>query len=182
METRTAAEQQQEVLLDNNNVEHDSSEEEREKVEMEQAELEAAIVHLKNTHQAPTEGRNFLDTYNPEDQQYDIFLNFKDKSMEKEYMFSCKRSLVKWSTIAGLMFLTLIYYCRMPLHSDVSQRGNEAHIVSLCTLIVGTFFGILVQLSHVYIQALQQQGSWHHFCSWIICESGTTTFTQPNLT
>ena len=178
METRTAAEQQ-EVLLDNN-VENDSSEVEREKLEMEQAELEASVVHLKNTHQPPTEGHHFLDTYNPADEQYDIFLNFKDKSLEKEYLFSCKRSLLKWSTIVGSMLLTFIYYCRMPLHPEVFRPGNEAHVVSLCTLIVGTLFLVLVQSSHAYVQALRQ-GSWLNFCSWVICESGTT-LTQPNLT
>ena len=172
MQTRTAAEEhQQEDLLENA-----LSEEEREKLEME-AELEAAIEHLQYTHQVPPEGqgRHVLDTYNPIDQQYNHFLKFKDESLEKEYIFSCKHSLVKWSTTIGLLLLALLYYCRMPLHPDVFQRGNEAHVVSLCTVIVGIFFWILVQWSHIHVQTWGQ-GSWHNFCCWIICESGI----QPN--
>ena len=181
MQTRTAAEEQQEDLLDNNN-NNTSSEEEREKLERE-AELEAAIEHLKSTHQAPSEGqgRYVLNTYNPLDQQYNHFLNFQDKSLKKEYLFACKHSLVKWSTTVGLLLLSLLYYCRMPLHSEVFQRGNEAHVVSLCAVIIGTFVWGLVQWSHVYIQTWGQ-GAWNQFCSWVICASGTIlTQTYPIL-
>lgn len=59
--------------------------------------LSREVEALGRKHRRPSgrHSRPRLDARLPEDEQYDVFLNFADRSLGDEYARSCKRALIK---------------------------------------------------------------------------------------
>jgi hypothetical protein len=138
----------------------------------------ATVEHLTRIHRQRT-----LETHKPEDDEYTVWLNFKNAVYEEEYIETCKRDILKPSAFIGLTIISLCYYFRMPLSPALFvghdySAGRIASLVTVVLLLVGTIPLSCVYMSHILLGICGiKKGRLFKFCYWVLCESGMENLT-----